>query len=217
MKKPLLIIITIATILIAGCKKSNNNPAPASSDSYLPVTSGTTWTYLDDVNGSSETNTTKMTGSTATFNGKTYYGMSQVSPSRGTKTGYFYTANHSYALRASSTTINGLTIEIQLGNDQQAAGYIWTTTPTDNGVIQGVPARTVNTIKEKGISKKVSGNNYTNVIHTQVSLQYDLGAGYEEYALYDIYLAKGVGMIELDTAIPGGYVEKQTLTSYTIK
>jgi len=216
-KKPLLIIIAIAAVFAAGCKKSDNNPAPSGSDSYLPVTSGTKWTYLDDTNGSSESTTMTVTGTTATFNGKTYYGMAQVSPSKGTKPGYFYSANHSYALRATTTAAGGLTVEIQLGNDAQAAGYSWTTSPTDNGTVQGAPARTINTIKEKNISKTVSGKSYANVIHTQVVLQYDVGTGFETAATYDIYLAKGIGMVEIDTVIPGGFVEKQTLTSYTIK
>lgn len=216
MKKPILILITIAAVYFSGCKKSSNDPAPGNSDSYLPVTSGTTWTYIDATSGSSETSTIKMTGSTATFNGKTYYSMTQVSASQGTKNGYYYAANNSYALRAYTPAAGGLVLEIQMGNDKEAVGYSWTTTPTDDGEIEGVPARTVNTIKEKGISKTVNGKKYNDVIHTQVSLQYDFG-GYEEYALYDIYLAKGIGMIETDTSIPGGYLETQTLKSYTIK
>lgn len=216
MKKPILILVTIAAVYFSGCKKSNNDPTPGSSDTYLPVTAGSTWTYIDAVNGSSETSTIKMTGATATFNGKTYYGMTQVSTSQGTKTGYFYSADHSYALRGYTAAGGGLTLEIQLGNDKEAVGYTWTTTPTDNGEIEGIPARTVNTIKEKGISKTVNGKKYDDVIHTQISLQYNFGS-YEEYALYDVYLAKGVGMIETDTSIPGGYLETQTLKSYTIK
>ena len=217
MNKPLLIIIAIAAVFAAGCKKSDNNPTPSDSDTYLPVTSGTKWTYLDDTNGTSESTTTTVTGTTATFNGKTYYGMSQVSPSKGNTNGYFYAANHSYALRATSTAVGGLTVEIQMGNDAQAVGYSWTTSPTDNGNVLGAPARTINTIKEKNVTKTVSGKSYANVIHTQVVLQYDVGSGYETYATYDIYLAKGIGMIEIDTVIPGGFSEKQTLTSYTIK
>ena len=217
MKKPILILITIAAMFAAGCKKSKNDPSPGSSDSYLPVTSGSTWTYNDAVNGASETATVKMTGTKATFNGKTYYSMTEVSPSKGTQTGYFYADNHSYSLRGYSAAAGGLTIEIQLGNDEQAVGYSWTTTPTDDGNVVGIPAKMINTIKEKGVSKTVNGKSYSDVIHTHISLQYDLGAGYDEYATYEVYLAKGVGMIETDTNIPGGIQEKQTLKSYTIK
>ena len=75
----------------------------------------------------------------------------------------------------------------------------------------------VNTIKEKNTTKVVNGKTFTNVIHTQVDLQYDLGGGFQSVAVYDIYLAKGVGMIESDTSIQGSPYDVSTLTSYSIK
>ena len=104
-----------------------------------------------------------------------------------------------------------------MGNDSKAVGDTWTTTPTDNGTISGFPARTVNTIKEKGITKVVNGKTFTDVIHTQVDLQYNLGSGFTSTALYDFYLAKGVGMIETDTSVSGNIYEKETITDYSIK
>lgn len=214
MKKYLLAIITGA-VLMAGCK-SKNDPKPASSDSYFPVTSGSTWSYNDVVNGANNTLTIKMTGATSVFNNKTYYQATSTSSANGTTIGYYYAANNTFAIRATNTAA-AITIELQLGNDAQAVGYSWTTTPTDNGTVSGFPARTINTIKEVNITKAVNGKTFTNVIHTQVNLQYNLGSGYQSTALYDFYLAKGVGMIETDTSIGGAAYEKETITDYTIK
>ncbi|HWB64178.1 MAG TPA: hypothetical protein VG603_11745, partial [Chitinophagales bacterium] len=67
------------------------------------------------------------------------------------------------------------------------------------------------------ISKTINGKNYPNVIHTQAELQYDLGSGYITAGVYDFYLAKGVGLIELSLDMNGSNYETETLTSYTIK
>ena len=133
-----------------------------------------------------------------------------------TTTAYYYVVNHQYSIRA-PLSIGG-TVELQLANDNQPVGYTWTTQPTDNGLVNGVPAQTVNKILEASISKTVNGKGYSNVIHTQVDLQYDFGTGFESAGIYDFYLAKGVGMIEEDSNLEGGaLIEKSTLTSYSIK
>jgi len=216
MRKIFAIMIIGGAILAAGCSKKNNPGPSASADSYLPVSSGSTWTYNDVVGGSASQLTITMTGGTSVINGKTYYAGTSASSTRGTSTGYFYAANHSYSFRATSAAVN-ITIELQMGNDEQNVGYTWTTTPTDNGTINGVSAKTVNTIKEKNISRTVNGKTFNNVIHTQVDLQYDLGTGFQSVATYDIYLAKGVGMIENDTSVSGSPYEVETITGYTIK
>ena len=203
-------------MLIASCSKKNNPGPSTSSDSYLPVSSGSQWTYNDVVNGNASQLVVTMTGGTSLINGKTYYAGTSTSSAKGTTTGYFYSANHAYSFRATSVTAN-VTLELQMGNDQQAVGYSWITTPTDNGTINGVSAQTVNTIKEKNITKVVNGKTFNNVLHTQVALQYDFGAGFQDVAVYDIYLAKGVGLIENDTSISGSPYEVETITGYTIK
>jgi hypothetical protein len=214
--KNYLFVIAIGAVLMAGCK-SKNDPKPGSSDSYLPVTSGSTWTYNDvAVGGNAGTLTITMTGATSVINTKTYYVISSNSSSRGTTPGYYYAANHVYAIRSTNAAA-GVTIELQLGDDSKAVGYSWTTSPTDNGTVSGFPARTVNTVKEVNVSKVVNGKTYNNVIHTQIDLQYNLGSGFQSTALYDVYLAKGVGMIETDSSVNGVSTETETLTNYTIK
>ncbi|MDO3628507.1 hypothetical protein [Mucilaginibacter sp. BT774] len=216
MRKIFAIMIIGGAILAAGCSKKNNPGPSASADSYLPVSSGSTWTYNDVVGGNSSQLTITMTGATSIIGGKTYYAGTSVSPAKGTSTGYFYASNHFYSFRATSAAA-GITIELQMGNDEQNVGYSWTTSPTDNGTVAGVPAKTVNTIKEKGITKVVNGKTFNNVIHTQIDLQYDLGTGFQSVAVYDIYLAKGVGMIENDTSVSGSPYEVETITGYTVK
>ena len=56
---------------------------------------------------------------------------SSNSSTRGTTTGYYYSANHVYAIRATNAAA-AVTIELQLGDDSKAVGDTWTTTPTDS-------------------------------------------------------------------------------------
>jgi hypothetical protein len=215
MKKYLFVII-IGAALATGCK-SKNDPKPASSDSYFPVTSGSSWSYNDVVNGGTvNTLIVSMTGASSVINNKTYFTASSVSSVNGSTTGYYYSANHSFAIRATNAAA-AVTIELQLGNDSLAVGSTWTTTPTDNGTVSSFPAKTINTIKEKGITKVVNGKTFTDVIHTQVDLQYNFGGGFQSTAVYDFYLAKGVGMIETDSSVGDNRHEVETITGYTIK
>ncbi|MGZ3752484.1 MAG: hypothetical protein ACXVB0_25075 [Mucilaginibacter sp.] len=217
MKQNFLIILAVVTLGFSSCKKSSGpKPSTSSPDTYLPVSSGSHWTYKDVVNGTTFTSTITITGATTVFNGKTYYNISGTSTKNGPSTGYFYTGNHSYVERAPLAAAS-TTVELQLGNDSQPAGYSWTTTPTDDGYINGVAAQTINTIMEKDITKTVNGKTFNNVIHTQLDLQYDFGAGFESIAVYDVYLAKGVGMIQIETSTSGTLYESETLTNYTIK
>lgn len=218
MKRNLIIVLLFAAITFTGCTKgSGNKPSDDSPDTYLPVTKGSNWTYNDlvgEFNSSVFTNT--MTGPTKVFNNKTYYAASSASTKNGNSTGYFYTGDHTYATRTAIDNANGF-IELQLGRDDEAAGFSWTTTPTDNGLVNTFPARTINTIKEKDVTKTVNGKTFNHVIHTQIDLQYDLGSGYVSEAVYDAYLAKGIGMIQFDLSISGSLVETQTITNYTVK
>ena len=218
-KEKFYLSILLMAVIFVGCKKdSSNTTTPISgSSSYFPVTPGSSWVYNDAItNGATSTNTISMTGKTVVINGKIYYAALNVSPTKGNDTSYYYAADHDYAIRGSNTAA-GVTIELQAGNDAQPAGYTWATIPSDNGTIGSLPAQTINTIVEKNITKTVNGKVYLNVIHTRANLQYNAGTGFLTVATYDIYLAKGIGLIEADSSIGGALYESETITSYTIK
>jgi hypothetical protein len=131
-------------------------------------------------------------------------------------TNYIYEGGHFYNFRG-TVLGSAISLELQLCNDAEPAGYSWTSQVTDNGSVNGVPAQTVNKIISTNGNMTVNGKNYTNVIHTQVDLQYDFGAGFESATTYDFYLAKGIGLIEADTNFSGTLMESSTLTSYSVK
>ena len=215
-----LLLISIIAVFAAGCISSKNDPHPgdgkASAGNYFPVSSGSSWTYNEELAGKTGTTVQKMTGKTKTINGKNYFEATSASTLKGNNTGYFYNSNHTFTILQVIPQEN-ITIEVTVGDDSKAAGYTWTTKPTADGLVRGYPAQMINTIKEAGISRTVNGKTFTDVIHTQADLQYDLGFGFISYSVYDFYLAKGVGMIESDTGVQGTVYDKMTLTSYTVK
>lgn len=214
MKKGLLPVLFFFVFGCISCKK-DRVVTPSGGD-YLPLTSGSTWkySYASD-GGTRDTLILTMTGGTTKINGKTYYD-AMSTYRQGTSQGYFYAGNHIYTTRSAAVGAS-VSIELQLLNDTASVGYQWTSSPTDDGTLDGQPAKTVNTIVEKGISRTVNGMTFTNVIHTRVQLLYDTGAGIVPTITYDFYLAKDVGLIENDSNTLDTFYETETLFDYTIK
>jgi hypothetical protein len=214
MKRGQLLLLIVVCFCIFGCKKEKTE-GPALND-YLPVTNGSFWKYsYGSDGGSTDTLTITMTGGTTKINGKTYYNATSTYR-QGFSDGYFYAGNHFYATRTVALGSN-VAMEFQLLNDTASVGYHWITSPTDDGKVSGIPAQTINTIMEKGISRVINGRTFNDVIHTRVELQYSSGAGFQTYITYDFYLAKGVGLIENDANTLDSFFEKETLFDYTIK
>ncbi|HEX3386079.1 MAG TPA: hypothetical protein VHS53_12860 [Mucilaginibacter sp.] len=216
MKKNLLVILVVAAVALAGCKKdSSTKPSGPTSDSYWPPAAGNSWTYKDATSEGVSNFTIEMTGGTHSINNKTYY--VSASEKNGVNTmSYIYEADNIYTLRDTLDYL-GTSLELPLCDDAHPAGYTWTIQPTDNGTIEGVPTQAINQIISADDSMTVNGKNYTHVIHTEVLLQYDMGAGFETVAVYDFYLAKGIGMIEADTWSGRTIIESETLTGYSVK
>jgi hypothetical protein len=216
MRKNLLVILAVTSIALASCKKDSPiKPSGPASDSYWPLTPGNSWTYKDAIGAGLSSFTITMTGDTRFMNNKTYYASSSLKNGVNTIS-YICEAGHIYTLRDTLAYL-GTSLELPLCDDSHPAGYTWTVQPTDDGAIEGVPAQAVNQIISADGTMTVNGNHYSHIIHTEVELQYDMGAGFETVAVYDFYLAKGIGMIEADTSSGGDLIESETLTGYSVK
>lgn len=198
----------------AGSGAGTGGNTPGTTETYQPVSNGSYWKYVSTGSITDE-QTQTITGRTASFNSKNYYEMSQVSKTIDPSLGYFNTDNGLYKLRA-STYISGVTIELTYLDANKAVGETWTAPITDNGQVNGVPARVLGKIIEKGISRTVLGKSYSNVVHTQVDIQYNMG-GFDSYSSYDMYIAKGVGIIETNNTIFGQKFSDVKLVEYSIK
>jgi len=79
-------------------------------------------------------------------------------------------------------------------NDTASAGYSW---EYIGGQGNNFTAHFKTTIIAKGLSMAVEGKNYTNVIQSRMVLFYDIFGTLMQFATYDYFVAKGVGIIKL--------------------
>jgi hypothetical protein len=213
-----LATICLISVLFTSCgKNTTDDPGPddnnTNSASYQPLTVNSTWTYVTDYPTPDNVVLTA-TASTQTYNKKAYTIVQAKGTKLGTQNQYFYNANHLYNYRV---PVDGLgSIDFTYLNDNAAVNATWTANVTDDGTLSGIPARMTGTLIEKGISKTVSGKKYTDVIHTTVLLQYDIASTYTTLATYDFYVAKGIGIVEMDSNTYG-ITSTLKLQSYQIK
>lgn len=205
-------------IPVSGSNIDDNTPGGnTSANTYMPTSTGTSWTYITSGLTAPETMEAHITGVITPINGADYFELKSSTPGKENIVQYYYVKDHVYKTQATSLQA-AITVEFYYLNDNLPVGGEWTSTPTPTGSINGVPARTLGKILEKDISKTVLGKTYTNVIHTQVIIQYNygLGNGFEDSGTYDYYLAKGIGLVELDANV-FGVTASTKLSSYTIK
>ncbi|NCD70330.1 hypothetical protein [Mucilaginibacter agri] len=214
--KTLTILCLLAT-LITACKKDTSAPddeTTSTSNSYQPLTLNSNWKYAVDF-PTKDTTVMTITSGTKTFNGKVYQSIQSKGKS-GTSTGYYFNKDHFFNMRNSAAG-TGDVIDFTYLNDTAKVNYTWTAKITDDGTLDGIPARMTGKIVEKGISKTISGKTYSKVIHTTVNLQYALsGSSYDTYATYDFYVAQGIGIIEIDSSTYG-ITSTVKLIGYDIK
>jgi hypothetical protein len=217
LKKYLLFALPVFVLFLNGCKKDapdfSGFTGVESSGDYLPSKKGTYWKYETDFAGTQGTATITLTGETTLIDGKTYLNITSEDESDVVENGYYYGGNHVYSLTAAEA---GLTLEFEYLHDNVGVGETWTAKLTPDGNLAGTPARLQGKIIESDVTKTVLGKDFTGVIHTRIVLQYDSGSGFEDSGTYDYYIAKGVGLIQIDSDL-GGELSSSKLKEYSIK
>ena len=229
MKRNLLLAFSAFVILISACKKDApdftgydptgviDQPGNQFNESYLPSSKGTYWKYQVTTGAKIDTNVITLTGEKTTMNGRTYLNIVGKANNMPEQPGYYYAGDHIYTLTA--TSAGGYTLEFLYLNDTTKIGNTWIGKLTPTGTVNGVPARLTGKMIEKNITKVVLGKTFTNVTHTELNIEYDFldGSGFKSYGKYDYYIAKGVGMIQIDSEVYGGITSSQKIFDYGIK
>lgn len=201
--KYLLLVLFIASIS-TGCQKtiaefdSGTDTTKTGGDgSYLPLNEGTYWKYKDSA-FPSEITTETVLNITKTINGKSYKAVKNESNGIA-DTGYFLRNGNDYYFYE-YRNISGAIIDVEMLylKDTATEGVEWT---TDAGTVNSFPARCIGKVVEKGISITVEGKNYTNVIHTSIQLQYNLIGSYQTFAVYNYFVAKGIGIVKISSLL----------------
>jgi hypothetical protein len=193
------LLCAAAALSIVGCSSSNNpvSPDSTSSDSYFPVSKGSTWTYAGSVNY------TYTAGNDTTVNGKQY---TTLVSSLSTATGMYRRDGNSYYSYDPSTSTETLFLK---------DGDVNSTWSFDNSASNGTQNHHEYTIVEKGIKHTVNGKEYSNVLHVHSvdSFQNPITGDPIVFAEGHYYYAKGIGLIQTDL----GTLGVVNLISYSIK
>ncbi|HEY9533150.1 MAG TPA: hypothetical protein VIQ77_01375 [Mucilaginibacter sp.] len=200
MKRYCLPLLLMLGLGIAKCKidEPDLSSIPNTTDGYQPLTKGSAWTYHQvSSTGASMDEVMEMNGSHTVINGKTYYAVTDKADSS-TYTSYFYHGDGSYSIR-SAVLGGGKVVEYLYLKDNVVAGQTWTAPITDDGKLAGFPAQIAGKIVKQDTSLVISSITFQHVVHTQLQLQYDTGTGFETSQLIDFYIAKGAGIIKIDT------------------
>lgn len=184
-----------------------------SSNSYQPTTNGSKWVYASTTQGEI---TVTMNGNHSTIGGRTYADYDAVSQIaiNGTSPGYFYYNNHLYINRHDSFLNLGVDDEPYL-NDNVQVGGTWNAPAIS--LTPGMTSSYIGTLKEKGITKTVNGVSFSDVYHTHLDLKLTSGGFSTIAGTYEYYIAKGVGIIEIDASVGNTLAVSETITSYDIR
>lgn len=148
-----------------------------------------------------------MTGETETIGGFLCYKYNYATD-EGSRPGYYYHGNDIY-LSISNSPPSVYDLDPYLKDNFQI-GKTWETPLYGNNI-------SVGRIVEKDIKRTVNGKSFTDVIHTQLLSQYpEAGVTFKTFQTTDYYIAKGVGLIEVNNTTPDG-PEITLLKEYSIK
>jgi hypothetical protein len=223
MKKLLMISLLILSVSI-GCKKNDSSGGSGTGlNTYLPLTTNSTFTYSVARNGAITTPTyTVQTGDTTAFS-KSY---KRVKSTTG-ETSYYTQQSNDYYTLFSIPSLGGL--ELLFLKDNVAVNTTWSSTQNVGNInVPGVPlpvSVTINLefkIASKASSRTVKGKVYNDIIQSQCTLTANTLIGNLPLGTAEFYFAKNVGIIEsviaLNNSTAGINVnEKYELTSYDIK
>ena len=194
------LILFVATLIFTACNKNDSNPDSNASGSYINTNAGSTWTYHEDnssgVTPTSSDYTVTSTSQDSTINGRKYhvytysYGGSQ----------YLSVSGNDYYQYDSIPVSGGVNVERLYLKDAAAQGDTWS--QNFDLTISNIPItlKAINKITEKGISRTVNGQNYSNVTHVSTALSSALITSGLTSSI-DSYYAPKYGMIENATVI----------------
>lgn len=196
-----------------GCKKTDDQKPSDDdnyTDSYLPLKTGNSWTYIR--NGNSKDTVIFTVDGTGFDQGyQHFYGVS----GKGEEGNYYSSGNNLYTMMIYHDAGPGYADPI-LDTDEPE-GYTITTYDTLAYSNDPTPPLSTMTILGTGFRKTINGKVYQNVIHTNVDVEEAFNDHYMSVQTYDFYFAQGIGLIEIDRRNAGQLYDTLTIIDYQIK
>jgi hypothetical protein len=219
-----IIFVLAASLFVFGkCNKDDGNTT-VTTDTYLPSTVGTNWTYRVVTPTATSTVTYTVTNRDTTFSGISSK-FQVISGSNSSFQYYRKSSSDYFTVRAVASGV----LELNFLKDDKNVNDTWSTSQLLSGLsglpggITSVTMNTTYTIKAKGTTRVVNGNTYNNVIQVRADLAAAVPLfGSLPFGGADFYFAKNIGIIESNVQIANATAgininEQQTLQSYVIK
>jgi hypothetical protein len=219
MKKSILSLIAITTLLFTACKKDKENNPGGKGDTYQPFTAGSVWKYRTTfkIEGEDRLDTTinTMTAATKTINGKTYHVANSTDGTENEES-YIGINNDVYSTIMYDAVAGGQ-LEYEYLNTNKAKGESWQKDFQIEDGEETYDVRIKTTIVDKGINKTVLGKDFNNVIQSKIELSFKVNGTYVPASSVDFYAAKGIGIIGIYSKAGNDVIFKSELFNYTIK
>lgn len=223
MKKIWFLAVCFSTTML-GCKKNDSGSGGSGSlNTYLPLTTNSSFTYSVTRNGTVTTPTyTVQSGDTTAFS-KSY---KRVKATTG-ETSYYTQQGSEYFTLFNLPSLGGL--ELLFLKDNVAVNTTWSSSQNVGNInVPGVPLPVSVTINlqfkiiSKTANRTVKGKVYNDVIQSQCTLTANTLIGNLPLGTADFYFAKNVGIIESVVALSNPTAgintnEQYELTNYDIK
>lgn len=203
------LLFPVLLLFIISCKKSSTTNTQPQQSTYLTTTAGSTWNYHQiDSSGSTPVNsdyTITSTSKDSLINGRTFH---VYNISSGGNQYLNITGNDYYQFDSLPAGIGAAVFERLYLKDNASAGITWTQslTITVPGIPLPVPVTLTYQIAEKGISRSVNGQNYSDVIHVSTTISSSLIPPANLTTSINSYYAKKYGLIENSTLLNLNYL-----------
>lgn len=195
-------------LFVISCKKNPATNPKQQQNTYLTTTAGSTWNYHQiDSSGSNPVNsdyTITSTSKDSLINGKTYH---VYNISSGNNQYLNITGNDYYQFDSLPAGLGTTVFERLYLKDNVNVGSGWTQslTVTVPGIPFPVPITLTYNILEKGISRTVNSQNYSDVIHVSTTISSSLIPSANLTTSINSYYARKYGLIENSTIINLNY------------
>jgi hypothetical protein len=198
------LLFPVFMLFAVSCKKTPQTSSQGAGGTYLTTSTGSSWNYHQiDSSGSNPVNSDYNVTSTSTdtvINGRSYH---IFNTSAGRNQYLNISGNDYYQFDTLPAGIGSAVFERLYLKDNSPVGTQWgqSVTVTVPGIPFPVPVTLTNTISEKGISRTVNGNSYSDVIRVSSTISSSLIPGASLTSSINSYYAKKYGLIENTTII----------------
>jgi hypothetical protein len=198
------LLFPVLIFFIISCKKSSPANPQQTQDAYLTTTAGSTWNYhqVDSSAGNSDYTITS-TSRDSVISGRTYH---VYNVSSGGNQYLNITGNDYYQFDSLPAGLGAAVFERLYLKDNLSVGSSWIQSLTVTVSTISIPITLTYKIAEKGISRTVNGQSYSDVIHVSATISSSLIPAANLVTSINSYYAKKYGLIESSTIVNLNYL-----------